>query len=267
MFHLPINPSSGLGHAAAFIGRHSPVILMTAAAGGVIFSVVKAVQATPKAVILLEEKKREIAAKENLEVEEVELTVKEKIQTCWKLYLAPAISVVLSIVCMFASLRISTMRNVALAGLYSSSQEALRRYEDKVIESVGKKENENIKNEVRKQKLVDHPVPDNMIPGEDQYLCYDEYSDRYWMGNLNAIKTAANEINEMLPHCMYVSLNEFYEKIGLRPNGVGREVGWTAEEPLELDHTPHTASNGYPCMEIIYSLSPHYKQEARYSCM
>jgi len=258
MFHLPISPTSALGKAAAFTGRHSPLILVITAAAGAVSSCVMAVKATTKAEQLLAERKDEIAYQEEVSPDQVELTPREIVKTVWKLYLAPAICLTLSIACMFLSLKISTGRNLALAGLYSSSQEALRRYEDKVIEAVGEKGNEAIRNRVIEQKLVDHPVPPNMVPGKDEYLCYDDYSDRYWMGNLNNIMEAKNRVNELLEHNMYISLNDFYEMIGLPIAGCGRDAGWTVDERMDLTWTTKRATNGYPCVVIFYDLAEHY---------
>lgn len=258
MFHLPISPTGVLGRAAAFTGRHSPLILIIVAATGAVSSCIMACKATTRAEEILEERRNQIAYQEEVAPDQVELTPREVVRNVWKLYVAPAICLGLSVVCMFLSLKISVGRNLALAGLYSSSQEALRRYEDKVIEAVGVKGNEAIRERVIEQKLVDHPVPQSMVPGKDEYLCYDDYSDRYWLGNLNTIMDAKNRINELLDHNMYISLNDFYEMVGLDPAGCGREAGWTVDERMDLTWTTKRATNGHPCVVIFYGLAEHY---------
>lgn len=261
--HLPINPSGPFGHFCRVIGQHSPLILIGAAAIGAVSSCVMAVKATTKAEELLAEEKEAIAEQDGISAEEVELTPRQIFRICWKLYVAPTVCLLLSIIFMFMSLKISNSRNLALAGLYATAQDTMRRYEDKVIETVGESGNEKIKAEVRKQRLKDFPVPDgqDLVPGEDLYLCMDEPTSRYWVCNKDSIYRARDMINEAVKHCMYISLNEFYDLVGLARCGLGDETGWTAEEPMELSVLPGIASNGHPCYCVNYTLAEKYNKK------
>jgi len=258
MFHVPVNPSGFIGRSMAFIGHHSPLILICAAAGGVISSFIMAIRATTRADEILRKEREEAAKNSGFEPDEVEIEPREAFRAVWKLYVAPAVSLALSIGCMFLSLKITSSRYAALAGLYSSGQAAMQRYQEEVIRTFGQKEHDGVVNRVRKRRMDEVPIPEYMVPGEDSYLCFDNYSGRYWLGNLNTIRDAADVINRMVEHCMYISLNEFYEKIGLPANGNGNDVGWTAEEKMDLNWTTMIASNGHPCLQIDYNLAEHY---------
>ena len=74
-----------LKSAGLFLDKHRPEILTGVGIGGMIGTVVLAVRGTPKAVLLLEERKKE----ENVE----KLTPLQTIETAWKCYIPSALMI------------------------------------------------------------------------------------------------------------------------------------------------------------------------------
>ena len=58
---------------------------------------------------------------------------------------------------------------------------------------------------------------------------------------------------------LYISLNEFYEELGLSHTMIGDQLGWNIDKGLiELDFSSQIAEDGTPCLVIDYSIAPKY---------
>ena len=88
------------------VKKHSPEILTEIGIAGMITTTVMAVRATPKALILIEEKKDE------LEVDE--LTPKETIQAAWTCYIPAAAIGTVSVACLIGASSVNMRRRAAL---------------------------------------------------------------------------------------------------------------------------------------------------------
>ena len=69
-----------------------------------------------------------------------------------------------------------------------------------------------------------------------------------------------NAINrKMVSGDMYISLNEFYDEIGLGPIPIGYDLGWNLDDgTIEVDFTSQLAEDGTPCLVILYNVNPKY---------
>ena len=57
----------------------------------------------------------------------------------------------------------------------------------------------------------------------------------------------------------YVSLNDFYDELGLDHIDVGDDLGWKVDQgKLDVDFGSQIASDGRPCITIEYSVAPKY---------
>lgn len=249
--------------------KHSPEILTGIGITGMITTTVLAVRATPKALILIEEEKRrqnnellEKAKREGKEdcVKIDKLKLIELFKTTWKCYIPSAITGVLSASCLISASSVNIRRNAALATAYSLSESALKEYQEKVIETIGEKKEHEIRDSVAKDKLKQDPVVSREVifTGRGGTLCYDSIS-RYFECDIETIRKAENTINKRLLNEMYVSLNDFYYEIGLRPSDVGDDLGWNMNDGLvDLYFSSQIAEDGRPCLVINYRIAPRY---------
>ena len=236
----------------SFVKKHSPEILTGIGVAGMFTTTVLAVKATPKAIRLLEEA-------ENAKGEE--LTTIETVKAAWKPYIPAVITGLASASCIIGASRINAKRNAALATAYTISERALVRYRDKVIETIGEKKEKEIKEKIAQDEIDKNPVSNNQvyITSKGNTLCMDFISGRYFMSDIDTIKNAVNEINREMTYEHYVSLNEFYSKIGLDHIKNGYDLGWNLDNGLvELEFTPLFTEKMEPCVGIDYSVSPKY---------
>ena len=190
------------------IKKHSPEILTGIGIAGMITTTVMAVRATPKALILIEERKEEIGAEK--------LEAMDMVKTTWACYIPAAITGTLSVACLIGASSVNARRNAALATAYTLSESALKDYQGKVIEMFGEKKNEAVKDAVAKDKVEKNPVVTRevIITEKGNTLCYDAISGRYFKSDIEKIKKAECELNRQMLDDMYVSLNDFYYEIG-----------------------------------------------------
>lgn len=235
------------------IKKHSPEILTGIGIAGMITTTVMAVRATPKALILIEERKEEIGAEK--------LEAMDMVKTTWACYIPAAITGTLSVACLIGASSVNARRNAALATAYTLSESALKDYQGKVIEMFGEKKNEAVKDSVAKDKVEKNPVVTRevIITEKGNTLCYDAISGRYFKSDIEKIKKAECELNRQMLDDMYVSLNDFYYEIGLDSVKLGDELGWNVDSGyIDLSFSSQLASDGTPCLVIDYSVAPRY---------
>lgn len=235
------------------IKKHSPEILTGIGIAGMITTTVMAVRATPKALILIEERKEEIGAEK--------LEAMDMVKTAWACYVPAAITGTLSVACLIGASSVNARRNAALATAYTLSESALKDYQGKVIEMFGEKKNEAVKDAIAKDKVEKNPVVTRevIITEKGNTLCYDAISGRYFKSDIEKIKKAECELNRQMLDDMYVSLNDFYYEIGLDSVKLGDELGWNVDSGyIDLSFSSQLASDGTPCLVIDYSVAPRY---------
>ena len=235
------------------IKKRSPEILTGIGIAGMITTTVMAVRATPKALILIEERKEEIGAEK--------LEAMDMVKTTWACYIPAAITGTLSVACLIGASSVNARRNAALATAYTLSESALKDYQGKVIEMFGEKKNEAVKDAVAKDKVEKNPVVTRevIITEKGNTLCYDAISGRYFKSDIEKIKKAECELNRQMLDDMYVSLNDFYYEIGLDSVKLGDELGWNVDSGyIDLSFSSQLASDGTPCLVIDYSVAPRY---------
>lgn len=238
------------------IFKHSSEILTGLGIAGTITALVMVGKAAPKAVILIDEKKKELGKEK--------LSPLELGQTVWKCYLPAAMTETVSVICIIGANSINTKRNAALATAYSLSETALRTYQDKVVETIGEKKEQEIRDSIAKEQIATiGAIPEQNVisTGHGDTLCFDCITRRYFRSDINFIKKMVNDLNRTMRDEMYVSLNDFYLALGLEEMDprVGDELGWNIDKGyIDLNYSSQLTDNGVPCLVIGYALAPKY---------
>lgn len=233
--------------------KHSPEILTGIGIAGMITTSVLAVKATPKALVLIEDKKEEEGVDK--------LTPVETIKAAWPCYIPAAVTGALSVACLIGASSVNVRRNAALATAYTLSESALKDYQEKVIETIGEKKEQDVRDAVAKERIARDPVSSRevIITERGNTLCYDVISGRYFKSDIDKLKKAENELNRQMRDEMRISLNEFYDELGLGHIAVGDDLGWNIEKGyIELDFSSQLADDETPCLVIGHSNLPVY---------
>lgn len=233
--------------------KHSPEILTGIGIAGMITTVVMAVKATPKALILIEDKKEELDTDK--------LSGKDIVKVAWPCYIPSAVICSVSVLCLIGASSTNRRRNTALATAYALSESTLKDYQEKVVESIGDKKEKTIRESIANDKIVKNPVREVILTEKGgNTTCYDALSGRYFKSDRDTIIRAVNELNRRMRDEMYVSLNDFYYEIGLDSTKMGDMLGWNIDRGyIELDFSSHLDANGNPCLVIDYQVAPVYE--------
>lgn len=234
--------------------KHSPEILAGIGVAGMISATVLAVKATPKALKLIEKAKEEKGE---------DLTVPETIKAAWKPYIPAVVTSVVSAGCIIGGTSVNLKRNAALATAYQLSSNALAEYKEKVVETIGEKKEKVIREKIAAEKVEKNPVKSNevIITGKGTTLCYDSTFGKYFESDIESIRRAINDLNYRLLCEDYVSLNDFYDELGIERIPIGEEVGWNVgrDGTVEVSFGTAMSSDGRPCITLEYHVAPRYK--------
>lgn len=233
--------------------KHSPEILIGMGIAGAASSVIFAVKATPKAMILLEEKRQELGVEK--------LEAKEIIKTAAPVYIPTAVSFGVSVACIIGASSVNARRNAALTAAYTLSESTLRTYRDKVLETVGEDKEREIRQKAAIEQQQSTPEPQTLVVSgaAGQLKCFDSLSGRYFVSTKNEIDKAVNEFNRQLRDDMRISLNDWYDLIGLDTNKLGDMLGWDIERGyVETCYASRLDEDGLPCLVVNYVEPPHY---------
>ena len=235
--------------------RHAPEILTGIGVAGMVTSTVLAVKATPKACLLIDDRKDE------LEVEKLPVT--ELIKTTWKCYIPAVVTCGASIACLVGASSVNFKRNAALATAYKLSEAALSEYKDAVIETIGEKKEQSIRDKVAEERLKNNPVSKSeiIVTGNGTTLCYDPVGNSYFKSNIQQIESAKNKLNARMLSENYVSLNDFYDELGIGPTKLGDDLGWDIYKDglVDIAFSSQLAEDGTPCLVMDYSVAPRYE--------
>lgn len=237
--------------------KHSPEILTGIGITGMITTTVLAVQATPKALRLIEDKKA------NEEIHE--LTPVETVKTAWKPYVPAVVTGVVSIACLVGASSVNARRNAALATAYKLSETAFAEYRSRVIENIGERKEKVVREQVAQTKVDKVPVTKSevIIAGNGEVLFLEPVSGRYFTSDIEHIRRTINEFNYRMTTGMeeYISLSEFYDAIHLPHTSTSDDLGWNLYRDglIDTNFSAAVADDGRPCLVLEYAVSPRYE--------
>lgn len=243
-----------LNSAKLFVNKNGSTILTCVGGVGVIATTVMAVQATPKALCLLEAKKEEKGEK---------LTAWETIETAGMTYLPTVITGVATIGCIFGANVLNKRQQAALMSAYALLDNSYKEYKKKVAELYGEDAEREVRDELAKDKYEETEVSDG------KRLFYDEFSERYFESTTEDVLRAEYNINRMLSEGGGVFLNEFYDELGLETVDYGDYLGWSSWEIVEtlcycwidFSHRKVVMDDGLECTIISMHFEPTYDFE------
>ena len=245
-----------LSSSKLFLRKNGSTILTCVGGAGVVATAVMAVKATPKALLLLEEAKKEKGE---------ELTKVEVVKTAGLAYVPTAIMGVSTIACIFGANILNKRQQAALTSAYALLNQSYKEYRDKVKELYGDEVDTHVKNEIAKDKYKDSDVQEE----DDKLLYFDDYSGRYFNSTPEVVHDAEYTINRMLSTTGEASVNDFYEMLKIDTIDGGDYLGWsiggleeTTWSPwLDFFHEKVVTDDGLECTIIRTSCEPLYEYQ------
>jgi len=237
---------------------NTPTILTAIGVTGTIATAILASKASFKAADVLLDVEAGLKDQEAYgdEVEKKDFDFRCKLENTWKLYIPAVTTGAVTVACIVTANHVSNRRAAALATAYSISQEAFREYKGKVVEKIGEKKEQAVRDEITQDRVNANP-PGNIILVGDEVVCLDRYSGRYFKSNHAAIREAVTDINWKLIHENYASLTDFWDKLGLPSTTDSDEVGWTIEDgKFDVQLSGAISEDGKPVLAIEFRTMP-----------
>lgn len=249
-----MNLQSMTRQALRSLKKHSPGILTGIGIVGLLATSVMAVDATPKAMELIREKKEELGVEK--------LTAAETIKATWKCYIPAAVTAATSVACIVGANSVNAKRQAALATACTLSETAMREYKDKVIETIGEKKEREVMDAIAKDKIEKNPVSKSevILTNKGDTLCFDPWSSRYFKSDAEKLRKAVNDLNYQLINEGCVTLNDFYYDIGLDETRPGETLGWNINRggQVQFRFSSQVAEDGTPCLVLEFVNPPSY---------
>lgn len=242
----------------------SPEILAICAVGGVIETARRAYKCRPKCDEILAAHKQKL---ERIAQNDTKARRSVYWETAKKI--APVVAPVIimggiTILSVVFSHRITKKRLIAVTAAYNLADGSLKELQNKMTETLGEGKVRDIKDSIMKDKLAKNPPPelpkDENIQRNGEQRCYDSFSGRYFWTTWNKIGEAIVETTAEAMREMYVTVNDFYEKLNSRdmpPIEAGMIMGWRSDDAMN-GKLPITIStlltpNNEPCLCIDYN--------------
>lgn len=233
-----------------FLSKNSPLILTTLSVAGVCSTVITSSQDTIKAKNIIDKSRPK--------------NKKELIKSTWKCYIPTAISTTSTIACILGSHHCSSKQKNAIASAYALSQVTLQKYQEKVIERIGKNKARDIREEVDKEvanikspvSIFQSQLTDAIDTGHGKTLFYDIPGELYFYSDMNYMDKQVNDLNREVRTEMYFDWNELRYRWGLPYKKYGSELIFDVDRPLEVRYEPELMDNGQVRILVNYDLYP-----------
>nr|DAO55485.1 MAG TPA: hypothetical protein [Caudoviricetes sp.] len=150
-----------LNASKQFLTKNSTTILMGLGAVTAVSSVAMAIKETPKAITKMYEKAKEIDP--DTPIESVlypktdlydKIGWKETLKSTWKCYIPTVLLAGTSLTCFFAAMHITSGKVVALSSAVAASQQIAEKYQQEVIDIIGKDKERDIRKKVNESKTL-----------------------------------------------------------------------------------------------------------------
>lgn len=251
-----------------FADKNSPALLTGATVVGIFTTAYMAFKAGPKAKKILDKYRETTDGIKKLYPTDVQKEIKREetkkfVKEIAPVVLPPVGMAIATSACTIGANQISSKRIAVLSAAYSMTESALKDYQNKVAEVFDDKKVQKVKEGLAKDKLDKTPMDssqDVIITGDGDVLCLDNYSGRYFRSNAQKIGQAINELSADLQTDMYVSLNDFYEKVNIPKVPMGDDFGWNVDDlargQLDMDITACLTPDKQPCLVVMYDVFP-----------
>lgn len=250
-----MNLASYVKTAKSVITANSPVLLLGTTIAGVVTTGVLAAKGGYRARGIVDEEQ----ARRDQEETSASLTPRDILLLTWPCYTLPAISSAGTIASAVGIHTIHTKRANAMAALYAVTSNKLDDMTERAEELLGPKKTQQLQNDVAQRQIDRDPFDDEtevLMIEDGTELCYDDWSGRYFMGSMNKLEGAINDVNRLLIDNGDVSLNDFYQYVGLPDIPMGQSFGWSGAEKIEARFGGVTAKDGRPAISIWFHKAP-----------
>lgn len=247
-----------------YASEHKTTLMIGGGVAGLWIAGITAIRVTPKASMLLEERR---CKKHDEYLEDNEksptLSLKDYIQVAWLYYIPPmALAAVSTGMIIFAH-KADQKQNAALAAAYALSESRLKEYSEKVIETVGEKKEKEVREAIDKERVEkNQPIDGEIIStGDGDTLCLDAWNGRYFWSDIECLRRAAVDLSRRVLDGETVTINDFYDRVNLPEAKNGDYFAWEIgnhSEMIELNFSSQLDYKKRPVLVVDFKFMPKF---------
>lgn len=231
------------------IARNAPSLLTAIGVSGVLSTSYLTGRATFQAAKVLESEEYFNGVADTRKERLIEQT-----KLVWRLYIPAAVSGAVTITCIIGANRIGSKRAAAAYSLLTVSEAAFLEYKDKVVDTIGEKKEQAIRDEIAQDRInANPPSKEVMVISSGDVLCYEMHTGRYFQCNMETLRKAQNKINQQILSQMEASLDDFYYEVGLPCTTSSHMYGWDSGRMFELEFTTVLSPDDKACIAFDYN--------------
>lgn len=246
------------------LAKNRPIILTAVGIGGMAVTALLAYKSYPAVTDAIADKADEVYQEENRENLTKMETVKVYAKVLW-----PTVTLgVVSGVMIVLGHKDQVKRTSAIATAYALSESTLKEYQEKVIEEIGEKKEQAIRDKVAAAKMEKiEPTKETIVVTDDNkpWMC-DTATGTYFRMNYERFKRIIAEANLLMFKRDFLSVPDLYELLEVElPPDVMSEfalLGWNSNDgDIEIYTTSALRTicgETVPCMVIEYRARPKF---------
>lgn len=245
-------------NAVRGVQHNSPILLTSLAVAGVGTTAVLAARGHVKAKDRLFNMRADLEYDwEEHGIEVKPFTRLEILRHTWMFYIPAVASGAIAIASCIGAQSINSRRQAALVGALAITEATYQEYKEQIIEAIGPTKEKNVRNKIVQRHVDENPPPEDFGLGGGDVLCLDEWTKRYFSSTMEKIRSAQNFVNaNLIDGERFITVNEFYHYLGLDDAAAGEEVGFTAENRVNIDFSTALTKDGRPCLSISFRAFP-----------
>lgn len=227
---------------------------------GVIATAASAIRQTPKAMELIESTEQNKGEK---------LSISEKVITTLPTYIPTILIGTATLGCVFSANVLNKKKQATMASAYALLEQSYRNFKRETLKTCGERTYNEINRKVAAEESSPvYPYVQGFFSDYSQYLdedysepklFYDANERRFFYIPFEQLLMAEYHINRIFTTRGYVTLNDFYEYLGLKKSDYGAGVGWAVSDEMEqywidFNHRKSTTNDGSPYYVIETSI-------------
>ena len=195
-----------------------------------------------------------------------ELTKAEKFKAVWYYYIPAVTAEAFGVVFIIGSSKMDAKQHATLAAAYSMTTAAFNEYKEKVIETIGEKKEESIRDEIVRDKVDRSVSKEVRVTANGDTLFYEPVSDTLFVSSIYEVQKGLNNFNRDMLSEDCKPFNDLLYELGL--NGlkiVGDKLGYNINDGyVDIRFVGHVTEDMRPCLALEYSIEPKYEFDRLY---
>lgn len=169
----------------------------------------------------------------------------------------PVILGVSSVGCILGANKIQSARLASATAAYELTSKAFSDYKDAVLEEIGEKKEQKVRDKVAEKKVEEHPYcePEAFEPVTSTQLFMESLTNQYFRSTKEEILQGIMRFQKALMVEDYMTVSEMFDYLDvdeLRHTALTDACGFNSEQGIDVYFSVAKAANGEPCTVLCY---------------